>query len=265
MLEKPSAQELNAAMEANSVGYLTYFAVRTPGMRVMDEGDLVLVDSGVASDTFNYICRAQLDASRVQARAQAAISYFTTRGLPVAWWVGPASQPRNLGAYLEQAGLDSVEVDEGMVADLSALPGAVAAPEDLSIQRVSSPQQLEQFAQTISRVFEPPDTNVHLFYKRVEAVALDHNGPLHLFLGYWHGEPVATSAVFLDAGVAGIYSVATAPHARKRGIGTALTLAALQDAQAVGYTIGVLQASGEGQRIYQRLGFRTTCFFKVYQ
>jgi ribosomal protein S18 acetylase RimI-like enzyme len=265
MLEELSAQGLNAAMEANSVGYLTYFAARTPGMRVVDEGDLLLVDSGVVSDTFNYICRAQLNVNQVQARTQEAISYFTARGLPVAWWVGPASQPGNLGVYLEQAGLDSVEVDEGMVADLRALPRAVTVPEDLSIQRVSPSQQLEQFAQAVSRVFEPPDTNVHLFYKRVEAVALSQDGPLRLFLGYWRGEPVATSAVFLNAGVAGIYSVATAPHARKRGIGTALTLAALQDAQAVGYTIGVLQASGEGQRIYQRLGFRTTCLFKVYQ
>ncbi|KAB8314617.1 GNAT family N-acetyltransferase [Tolypothrix campylonemoides VB511288] len=75
---------------------------------------------------------------------------------------------------------------------------------------------------------------------------------------------VATSELFLAGGAAGIYNVATLEKFRNRGIGTAITLAALQDAYRVGYQTATLQASEAGKNIYSRLGFRQHCKFNVY-
>ena len=66
---------------------------------------------------------------------------------------------------------------------------------------------------------------------------------------------VATSMLFLDDGLAGIYSVATLIDERGKGIGGHATAATLHVAQALGYRVGVLQSSEGGHSVYLGLGF----------
>jgi ribosomal protein S18 acetylase RimI-like enzyme len=88
--------------------------------------------------------------------------------------------------------------------------------------------------------------------------------PLLHFVGCVYGEPVATSSLFLDVGVAGLYNVACVPEHRCRGYGTALTLAALREAHARGYAAAVLHSTEQGKGLYQRLGFSEYCRLGIY-
>ena len=90
-------------------------------------------------------------------------------------------------------------------------------------------------------------------------INLGYNGPSRNYLGLLHGQPVATSNVFLGAGVPGIQMVATLPEARGKSIGAALTLQPLIDARQIGYKAGILQSSDMGYSVYKRLGFRHVC------
>jgi len=74
--------------------------------------------------------------------------------------------------------------------------------------------------------------------------------------GYLDNEPVACSIALRSGSVVGIYAVGTSERARRRGIGTAMTWAAVDEGRHWGCDVAVLQASGMGQPIYQAMGFR---------
>ena len=64
--------------------------------------------------------------------------------------------------------------------------------------------------------------------------------------------------------VLGVFNVATVPGARGRGVGRAVTLAALRDGAAAGCRMAVLQASEMGHPVYERLGFRDFGAYDIY-
>jgi ribosomal protein S18 acetylase RimI-like enzyme len=81
---------------------------------------------------------------------------------------------------------------------------------------------------------------------------------MKLFLGYLDDEPVATSTseLFLTGRIAGLYSVCTRRACRGRGIGSALTWTALDDARKRGIPTAVLQSSDRGRGMYAGLGIQ---------
>lgn len=70
------------------------------------------------------------------------------------------------------------------------------------------------------------------------------------------GEPVGCAAVAVAGRAGEVQHVATDPAVRGRGIGTALTVAAMRALAARGVDTAVLTASPAGAGIYRRLGFR---------
>jgi GNAT superfamily N-acetyltransferase len=59
-----------------------------------------------------------------------------------------------------------------------------------------------------------------------------------------------------ELGSAGIYDVDVLPRHRRRGLGTALTLAVCRAAADAGARVATLNATGEGELLYRALGFR---------
>jgi GNAT superfamily N-acetyltransferase len=80
-------------------------------------------------------------------------------------------------------------------------------------------------------------------------------------LGAWRdGVPVGHAAVNVTSGrlsVAGIYDMGVAEQERRRGIGRALTIAALQLGRAQGCEVATLNATPEGELLYRAVGFRS--------
>ena len=186
------------------------------------------------------------------------IAYFRAHEvLLFTWWLDPRLNVDEWAAKLLPQRFRSDHATPGMAMELRALPETVRAPEMLQIVPVEDAKRLKQWTHTFILGYELPLAWEADFYELMRDLGLEH--PLHNYLGYLHGEPVATSNLFLAAGVAGIQCVATIPKARGRGVGAALTLAPLLEARHLGYQAGVLQSSDMGLNIYRRLGFQQLC------
>jgi len=87
---------------------------------------------------------------------------------------------------------------------------------------------------------------------------------VQLFVGRLDGRPVGTSIAIRSGGVSGVYNVGTRPQARRRGVGTALTWAAVAAGRAWGCDVVVLQSSPMGLSMYSETGFRTVAPYTIF-
>ena len=223
---------------------------------------------------FPYRCvatGARFDAAVADGRIHELAGPFAERGWGLSWWVAPWDTPDDLGARLTGAGLSREGRSPAMAIELDALPLDEPPPPGLEIEPVVDARAVATYLHVIaSSLMEGPDADrrIAVFVDTVGA-ALATRIPLDpvpiRFLGRLDGRPVGTSRVSLSAGVPGLYSVVTAPDVRGRGIGRAMTLAALRAGRDVGHRIAVLQSSDAGLAVYRRLGFRELFSYDVYE
>jgi ribosomal protein S18 acetylase RimI-like enzyme len=83
----------------------------------------------------------------------------------------------------------------------------------------------------------------------------DHTA-FRLLVARLGGENVATAMAFDHGEDCGIYNVGTLEHARRRGLGTALTAVHLHDALDRGCRTASLQSTDMAERVYAAVGFR---------
>ncbi len=139
----------------------------------------------------------------------------------------------------------------------------VVDPEGLIIKRVSTESELRAFADVLTLGFGEGESEARWTTDMYRRIGLGDDVPWRHYVAWLGSAPVATASLFFAAGVAGIYFVSTAPEFRRRGIGTAITHAALSEARDLSMRVAVLGSSPMGQSIYERLGFRVYCTIKI--
>ena len=257
VLRSPTPDALLTAIDLNWRASARAFGL-APTTVIRDDNELFWYVTGLPSGMFNSVMYANLAPERIDAAVEELYALRAAHGVPIGWVIGPASRPLDLGRQLEARGLEHLVTLTPMTVSLGGLP--LPAPvTGLTIGRVRTPADYEAWVVAEHRGFEEEGDGESGLAALRRTMGIGHGYPLYHFLGRLDGAPVATATLLPAGGIAGIHDVSVVPEARRRGIGTAMTLTALQEARRLGYEIAFLQPSKMGRPIYERLGFEERC------
>ena len=252
-----------AMIERNLFELFTHFR-RWSHVDVEDTPELLLTTSAIPFPLFNNVLRAGFLPERADETIQCVTEHYADQGVPALWWVGPSSQPDDLGTRLLRHGFCLYDSVPGMGIKLRALKNTDPAPRGLSIRRVEDVETLTHWCQVMQTGFRLTDSVSEGVYELCAAMGIGASEPLQHYVGYLDGQPVASSSAHFGLDAVGVYNVATVPTARGRGIATQMTLRPLHDARVAGYQTGILHASRDSFGVYARLGFSTFCQIGQY-
>ena len=258
-----SPAALARAVKANWTDY--YFALGgSPGTELVVGAYLTWFFSGLPDSFLNVVMRTQLPSDHACEIIDDTIAHFKARNVTrLSWWAESGTQGLGLDRELVTHGLTFAEGGTGMAADLLTLDEDLSAPAGLTIIPVEDKANLKQWIHVTSIGFGIPENCERRFFELYADLSFEM--PMQSYLAVLNDQPVATSQLFLSAGVAGIYNVTCLPGLRQHGIGAAVTLAPLLEARRLGYRISILQASHLGYPVYRRLGFQDYGKLNNYQ
>ena len=247
---------LPEAISANFAEEMACLARVLPGAELHD--DLEIQWFTLGSDGFHGVLRAHLseeDPEYVNARIDELVEQFRTRNLKLVWPVNPDTRPANLATYLEGRGFKHFQNNVIMVADIHTLHEGTL-PAGITIREVLDEDLLRTWYTICMRGFETTEAQSHFYYDAYHLLGYGPGHPWHHYLSYLNEEPLGVASLLLHGGIAGIFGVATVPEARRRGVATALTRHALQEARAEAYRITALSPSEMAVNVYKNIGFQ---------
>jgi len=155
--------------------------------------------------------------------------------------------------HLKSCGFGDPEPMPVMAVEIGKLP-ATSLPAGYEF-RIAGREDAEPWTQAIVDAFGLPRSIAEMLSPH--RTPPNNEGEQAHFFGVFHGDrAVATSGLYLNGTVAGIYSVGTIPEARGKGIGAHITAESFRFARKMGYRVGVLQSSTAGYPVYKRIGFQ---------
>lgn len=246
-------QQLRAAANQSYIGSYRTLVRHCPEGEVRDVDGIFAFATGLPLALFNgCVVVEPAPADKVHA----AIDWVATRGVPHRVWIADSLVPT----------LEHVPIAQGLHVEERAYPGMVLHPipvvpapaVGVTVETVA-PSGLEPFLRVSIDGGMPPAAAGDLFSPSFAA-----DPDVQLFIASLEGRPVGTSVAIRTGAVSGVYAVGTLPAARRRGVGSALTWAAVEAGRAWDCDAIVLQASEMGFPIYAAMGFRTVVEYAVF-
>jgi ribosomal protein S18 acetylase RimI-like enzyme len=213
----------------------------------------------------NGVLRTESSETEVDQLIEQIIQQAQKGKTPFLWLVGPATSPADLPERLKACGLVHDETVNGMLLNWQAFPEDQSHIPNFSLSTVKTSEQMEAWLQVFTTVFGFPDPLKQVFFNLLPTSGFALHPSCRFYLGTIDSTPVATSLLFLEEEMAGIYAVATVPSQRKLGIGTKMTRMAVEEAMRLEYSRVTLQATKMGESLYRRLGFYDVCSFQTYR
>ncbi|NVM36762.1 MAG: GNAT family N-acetyltransferase [Candidatus Lokiarchaeota archaeon] len=220
--------------------------------------------TGISFFFFNGVIDNHISSENAMKKIKENITFFEKRQVPFLWVLGPSSTPKKMGELLIKNGF-IINKLQGMAYNLKILNTERELLNKVEIIKIESMNALKVWNDIILTGFDfPKEVRSDFFFEAFSFILLKDRASASAFLAYYDGNPVASSLVLYKAGVAGIHLVTTLEEARGKGIGTAITLAPLNEAKKLGYETAILHSTEMGLNMYKRMGFKEYCTIELF-
>lgn len=224
-----------------------------PTIRRLPDDDVLAYVSDLPFPLFSGAVAPTFAAGAELRRAEKVLEVLYANGSPFQWWAGPLTRSPAVEELLGAHGLVTEGLTPGMHADLAA----VHLPEsregglgDLVVEVCTAEGDWWAANRVFVEAFALPEELVDVFGEMWR-----HVPGLVQLLARLDGVPVGCAAGVAVDGVMGIYNVGTLERARRRGVGRAVTAAAMRIGRDQGCHSAILHASELGYPVYESLGF----------
>lgn len=199
-----------------------------------------------------------LDPTELIERAR---EFFGSRGRGFALWARAGlDEDDGLIAAARRGGLEAAYEMPEMVLDRRAEEPSPANGTEL--RRVASAADAADYwrvaAAAYASVGFPPE--IFAFYESHDGLVADNAAA---FLARVDGMSAGIAMTIVTRGIAGVYWVGASEQARGRGLGRAVTAAAVNAGFDIGAGIASLQASPMGESLYRKMGFETIFDYRL--
>ena len=222
------------------------------------------MSTGIPVADLNWVWNEKPIMTKDAGKITQIKKYYEQLALPFWWWVYPRGQSPSLKKILEENVFHFVESIPCLAAALSTLPLEACTSAKIAVSLVKSKKDLNLWEKISFTGFEMEVAAKKQYRRFVVSFDITTESPQKLFLAYFAGKPVGTALSFFHNDTAGIYFVSTLPNCRRKGIGLAVTLAAMEYAKQAGFKYCVLQASESGFNVYKQAGFKEYCRADIY-
>jgi ribosomal protein S18 acetylase RimI-like enzyme len=255
--------EMIDALEENCAEFLLETG-RAGGGEERNYDGVQWIVGGSPIDYHNAVVRADLDEATCDDAIMAFQSALMDKFVAGSWHLSPSMRPAILGERLLVQGFQYDSDDLGMGLDLRLPLMELATPRKFTILPVRASHQLHDYAGVLAQSFGEGEREAQWAQEVFAALGLEEENPWEHLVGYVENIAVATATIFFRGETAGLYFISTAPAWRRRGLGAAMTTAALDTAREREAQWAVLCASSVGYSTYRRVGFFDLANIGIY-
>lgn len=160
--------------------------------------------------------------------------------------------------YLLDAGFKELESMPEMILDLKSYTSISFLPK-IKVIKVVSDNDFHIWAEIAAETFQCTMENIKNFFQPLVKIA----GEIP-YLAFYDNEPAATSLLYYDNKIAGIYAMSTREKFRRNGLGWAIAQACIEEAKKINIPYAGVYASKLGKLLYEKMGFQTVQILKKY-
>ena len=244
LVQQHKSEAAGKALIANAQSTTRSFA---KFLEVIDTDIVLQSISEVDYPLFNMVMHLQLDEL---SELDDILLPYRERNNRSILFLFPNAHPTNISSY---AGMTLIHERPCMAIHTSQV--SYSLPDNFKITLVKDEQDIEAWVSVQSQTNGGFEEAVFQTYTQAIANTLANSSNQRAFIGWENDSPVASSLLILEAGVAGIYQVATIEQVRGKGYGRAMTGYPLTMASHAGYEVGILMATEMGFPLYEKMGF----------